>query len=88
MAEPSSAIGPPMAKTAVIVPDPEMVAVVLADVWLANVIEPVFEFHEEKVLPPARVADIGRDPAFSQTFEPEGVVVPPLFGESTKVTWY
>jgi hypothetical protein len=35
-------------KSEVIVPGPETVAVVLADVELANVIEPVLELQEEK----------------------------------------
>ena len=75
-------------KVAVIVPEPAMVAVVLAEVELVKVIEPVLELQLEKVKPEFGVAEIDRLPAFSQTLVPEGVVEPPPVGETAKVTWY
>ncbi len=66
-----------IAKVAVIVPVPPIVAVAEAELALLNVIDPVLDDQEEKVHPLLGVAVMGREPAFSQTLEPVGIVDPP-----------
>jgi len=61
-----------------------MVAVVLADVELVNVIDPL-ELHDRNTNPEFGVAVIGREPESSQTLVPVGVVEPVLSGETAKV---
>ena len=69
------------------VPEPLIVAVVDAEVELVKVIEPE-AVHEEKWYPELAVAVIERDPEFSQTFEPDGVVEPLPDGATANVTVY
>jgi len=71
---------------AVIIPEPDIVAVVLAEVELPKVIEPVL-VQETKTSPEFGVAVIEREPESSQTLVPEGLVVPVPDGEAANVTW-
>ena len=68
------------------VPGPETVAVVLAEVELVIVIEPVLELHEEKACPELAVANIDREPEFSHAVPTLGVVVPAPDGLTAMVT--
>ena len=72
-------------KSAVIVPDAPIVAVVDAEDELAKVMEPEDELQALKAYPVLAVAVIGRDAASSQTEVPDGVVVPPAPGFDAKV---
>ena len=76
----------PTTKLAVMVPGPEIVAVVLAEVELVMVIEPVLELQEEKICPELAVADIEREPAFSHAVPTLGDVVPAPDGLTAMVT--
>jgi len=73
---------------AVMVPEAPMVAVVLAELGLANVNEPELELHDENLYPLFAVADIESEPAFSQTLLPEGEVDPVPEGVTANEIWY
>jgi len=77
----------PETKLAVIVPGLLTFAVVEADDGLLNVIDPVV-VQLENLKPELGVADIGSPPASSQTFVPDGVVVPPPEGLTANDTSY
>ena len=61
-----------------------MVAAVLADVELVNVINPL-ELHDRNTNPEFGEAVIEREPESSQTLVPMGVVEPVLEGETANV---
>ena len=73
-------------KLAVMVPGPEIVAVVLAEVELAITIEPVLELQDEKRCPELALAVIKREPAFSHAVPTLGEVVPAPDGLTAMVT--
>jgi len=76
------------ANCAVMVPEAPIVAVVLAALGLANVIDPELELHDENLYPLFAFADIKREPAFSQTLLPDGAVDPLPDGVTANVIWY
>jgi hypothetical protein len=71
-------------KLAVMVPVAAMVAVVVADVELAKVIEPLLDCQFTNLFPELAVAVIDR-PELSHTFVPDGFVEPDP--ETAKVIW-
>ena len=68
-------------------PGPFIVAVLGVTVGLNIDIDPEVPQVENK-LPELAVSDIQSDPAFSQTFVPDGLVVPLPEGLTAKVTLY
>ncbi len=75
-----------MLKLAVIVPVPWIVAVVLAEVELVKVIDPVLDPQDRNPYPLFADADMASVPEFSHRLVPEGEVVPAPAGETAKVT--